>query len=60
VREPVTRPLCGFYAAALTRLLQLFDLEGRIEVVTCRGIGESTCVLKVAPLNATSMEEQRL
>jgi predicted hydrocarbon binding protein len=58
VREPVTRPLCGFYAAALTRLLQLFDLEGRIEVLTCRGIGESTCVLKVARLNGTSAEEQ--
>ena len=28
VREPVPQPLCGFYAAAFTRLLALFDLRG--------------------------------
>jgi bacteriochlorophyll 4-vinyl reductase len=58
VREPVAQPLCGFYAAALTRLLRLFDLEGRTEVVTCRGIGESTCMLKIARLNGTTVEER--
>src|SRR6266850_5366854 len=51
VREPVAQPLCGFYASAFTRLLALFDLGGHTEVVTCRGTGESTCVLKVALLN---------
>ena len=56
VREPVAQPLCGFYAAALTRLMRLFDLEGRTEVVTCRGIGEPTCVLKVAQANGTPVE----
>lgn len=48
VREPVDHPLCGFYAAAFTKLLALFDVDGRTEVVACRGTGEATCVLKVA------------
>jgi bacteriochlorophyll 4-vinyl reductase len=48
VREPVTHPLCGFYAAAFTKLLALFDVEGHTDVVTCRGTGEATCLLRVA------------
>jgi bacteriochlorophyll 4-vinyl reductase len=51
VREPVPHPLCGFYAAAFTRLLALFDIGARTEVVACRGTGEPTCVLKVAMTN---------
>lgn len=48
VREPAPQPLCGFYAAAFTRLLALFDMDARAEVVACRGTGESTCILKIA------------
>ena len=48
VREPVPHPLCGFYASAFTRLLALFDLHARAEVVACRGTGEPTCVLQIA------------
>ncbi len=51
VREPVPQPLCGFYASAFTRLLALFDMQARAEVVACRGTGEETCVLQVALLN---------
>jgi bacteriochlorophyll 4-vinyl reductase len=51
VREPVPHALCGFYAAAFTRLLALFDIGARTEVVTCRGTGEPTCLLKVALAN---------
>jgi bacteriochlorophyll 4-vinyl reductase len=47
VREPVRVPLCGFYAAAFTKLLALFDVSARAEVVACRGTGEATCVMKV-------------
>ena len=54
VRERVGQPLCGYYAAALTRLLLLFNLEGRTEVVACRGIGESACLLRVAYLDGPS------
>jgi predicted hydrocarbon binding protein len=52
VRAPVPQPLCGFYASAYTRLLALFNLQARAEVIACRGTGESICVLKVALLNA--------
>jgi bacteriochlorophyll 4-vinyl reductase len=48
VRAPVPLPLCGFYAAAFTRLLALFDIGARTDVVACRGTGEPTCLLKVA------------
>jgi len=48
VREPVPQPLCGFYAAAFTRLLTMFNLHARTEVVTCRGTGEPTCLLRIA------------
>ena len=51
VREPVRQPLCGFYASAFTRLLALFNMRARTEVVACRGTGEATCVLKVALLS---------
>jgi len=48
VREPVPQPLCGFYATAFTRLLTMFNLHARTEVVTCRGTGEPTCLLRIA------------
>jgi bacteriochlorophyll 4-vinyl reductase len=51
VREPVLHPLCGFYAAAFTRLLAMFNTPAHTEVVACRGTGKASCVLKVAMLN---------
>jgi len=48
VREPVAHPLCGFYAAAFTKLLALFNVDAKTQVVTCRGTGGATCVLQVA------------
>jgi bacteriochlorophyll 4-vinyl reductase len=48
VREPVALPLCGFYAAAFTRLMALFDIGAHTQVVACRGTGEPSCLLKVA------------
>ena len=47
VRKPVPQPLCGFYAAAFTKLLVLFGLRTHAEVIQCRGTGESSCVLKI-------------
>jgi len=53
VREPVPQPLCGFYAAAFTRMMTLFNVGARAEVVACRGTGEQKCVVKLA-LNGKS------
>jgi len=56
VREPVPSPLCGFYAAAFTRLMVLFDVGAHIEVVACRGTGKTSCVLNVALRNGQPAE----
>jgi hypothetical protein len=53
VREPVPEPLCGFYAAAFTRLMALFDIGAHTDVITCRGTGETSCRFEVA-LNGVS------
>jgi bacteriochlorophyll 4-vinyl reductase len=52
VREPVPHPLCGFYVAAFSRLLQLFDLSAHTEVVACRGTGGASCLLRIAMADA--------
>jgi hypothetical protein len=56
VREPVNHPLCGFYAAAFTRMYVLFNLRARTEVVACRGAGQATCRLQVAMFNGNQPE----
>jgi bacteriochlorophyll 4-vinyl reductase len=56
VREPVDHPLCGFYAAAFTRLMTIFDIDASTEVVACRGTGEPSCVMKVAIANGQPVE----
>jgi bacteriochlorophyll 4-vinyl reductase len=58
VREPVAQPLCGFYAAAFARLLEIFELPARSAVTACRGTGESSCVITVAlaPRNGSGPE----
>jgi hypothetical protein len=50
VREPVTHPLCGFYAAAFTKLMTMCDVPARGEVIMCRGTGESSCVVDLCPV----------
>jgi predicted hydrocarbon binding protein len=49
VREPVREPLCGFYAAAFTRLLAQFDLPVRADVIACRGTGGNSCLFQISP-----------
>jgi bacteriochlorophyll 4-vinyl reductase len=48
VRDPVDHPLCGFYAAAFTRLLGLFGVPAQAVVISCRGTGNPSCVLQIA------------
>ncbi len=57
VREPVGQPLCGFYAAAFTRVMHLFDLGATTDVVACRGTGESSCILHVTIQNGAMIQE---
>lgn len=48
VREPVQQPLCTYYAAAVTRLFALCDIEGTAHTAQCRGSGASSCRVAVA------------
>jgi bacteriochlorophyll 4-vinyl reductase len=54
VREPVAEPLCGFYVAAVNRLMAKFDVQARTGISTCRGTGEPACILSVAIAGARS------
>jgi bacteriochlorophyll 4-vinyl reductase len=45
VREPWARPLCGYYAAALTRALSLVSVNGKVHVHSCQGTGAPACVI---------------
>jgi hypothetical protein len=48
VREPVPQPLCGFYAAAVRRMMAVFELSADAQVVSCRAMGEPKCLIRVA------------
>ena len=58
VREPVKHPLCGFYAAAFTKLMAMFNIGARTEVVACRGTGGASCVLQMAIQNGNGDEAE--
>lgn len=48
VRETSANPLCGFYASAIARVLQLFAVGAAAEVIECRASGTRRgCALKV-------------
>lgn len=47
VREPVARPLCGYYAAALSKLLTLSSVDAKVHVQTCQGVGDGACVIAI-------------
>jgi bacteriochlorophyll 4-vinyl reductase len=49
VRGASSQPLCGFYAAATTRVLQLFAVPADALVETCRAAGRGQgCMMSVA------------
>jgi hypothetical protein len=52
VREPSDAPLCGFYAAAIVRLLALALVDAEARIGECRGAGQHGCRLTVAILGA--------
>jgi hypothetical protein len=57
VRELAEAPLCGFYAAAIERVLQLFALQADVRVLECRAAGvRRACVLNVSVAPAGAVE----
>jgi hypothetical protein len=60
VREASARPLCGFYVAAIGRVLELFSVGGEAQVVQCRAAGtQRGCTLTVATLPRPGSEIER-
>jgi bacteriochlorophyll 4-vinyl reductase len=47
VRERVEQPLCEFYASAIRRLMQLFELDVDVDTEQCRATGGGQCVMAV-------------
>ena len=59
VREPSALPLCGYYAAALARVLELFAIDATASVVECRSSGgRRGCVMDVALAPAAGSTQQ--
>ncbi|HTM23913.1 MAG TPA: hypothetical protein VL225_01895 [Vicinamibacterales bacterium] len=55
VREASIEPLCGFYASAIARVLQLFDVSADARVNECRAAGRlKGCVLSVTLTNRSA------
>lgn len=49
VREPSAAPLCGYYAAAIDRILEMFAVPATTTVTECRSSGSRHgCTLSVA------------
>jgi bacteriochlorophyll 4-vinyl reductase len=47
VREHVADPLCEFYAAAIRRLLHLFNLQVDVGITHCRATGAKQCLMSI-------------
>lgn len=47
VREPVTSPLCGFYAGLVARLLAEHGIENGVTLVECLAAGGPACRMDV-------------
>lgn len=47
VRDHVPNPLCEFYAAAIRRLLYLFNLHVEVGIQQCRATGAGQCLMSV-------------
>lgn len=47
VRDPVSLPLCEFYASAIRRLMQMFDLRAEVVIEHCRGVESGHCRIAV-------------
>jgi hypothetical protein len=53
VREAVAHPLCEYYAAALRRLMHLFQLDVDVQIESCRGAGGTYCLMTMLVRPAT-------
>ena len=48
VRDSVEEPLCEFYAAAIRRLMRLFNIQVEVGTEQCRATGAGQCLMSVS------------
>ena len=48
VRDSVEEPLCEFYAAAIRRLMRLFNIQVDVGTEHCRATGADQCLMSVS------------
>ena len=48
VRDSVEEPLCDFYAAAICRLMRLFNIRVEVGTERCRATGGGQCLMSVS------------
>jgi hypothetical protein len=48
IRDSSAEPLCGFYAAALSRFLVLYAIPADVRLGECRATGDRSCILAVS------------
>ena len=48
VRGSVEEPLCDFYAAAIRKLMQQFDIQVDVGTERCRATGAAQCLMLVS------------
>jgi predicted hydrocarbon binding protein len=47
IRDSSPEPLCGYYAAAISRFLELYSLPATVRLGECRATGDRSCRLAV-------------
>jgi predicted hydrocarbon binding protein len=57
VREPVGHPLCGYYAAASARVLELLRVGTIAGMAACRATGQSACLIELTVAGALAPAE---
>lgn len=60
IRDSSAQPLCGFYAALVSRFLELYSVPAEVALGECRAVGDRSCILGLTlkpQAAATSVEE---
>jgi len=47
IRDSSTEPLCGFYAAAVSRFFDLYSVRGTVRLDRCRAVGAPSCLIAI-------------
>lgn len=57
IREPVVRPLCGFYLSAFSRIFRAYRISVGVSAGSCRATGDEVCAFLVGMAAPDGTEE---